>query len=59
MDVPGTYDGFLSMAKQRAAGGATEADTADLALRMFFAEAEQKFEEGVYTFIWKVRRVVQ
>ena len=47
VDVPGTYEGILSMAKER--GG----PDADLALRLFFDEAEVKFEQGVYDFIWK------
>jgi phytoene desaturase len=47
VDVPGTYEGILDLAKER--GG----EDADLALRLFFDEAEEKFEQGVYDFIWK------
>ena len=47
MDVPGSYEGIIEMAAAR--GG----EEAGMSLALFFAEAKEKYDKGVYEFIWK------
>jgi len=47
VDVPGTTAGLVALAQSR--GG----DEAAFRLKLLLAEAQVKFEKGVYEFIWK------
>lgn len=47
VDMPGSSEGIVALAALR--GGPDAA----LALRLFFSEAAEKFEQGVYDFIWR------
>lgn len=54
VDVPGTYEGLVEFAKaETIRDGHSNSDEVELSMELFFSEAKEKFDQGVYNFIWK------